>query len=119
MFINLSNHPSNGWSKAQIEEAIKYGNIKDIDFPIVPPQATSKEIDNLVTQYFELVVKQNPKAVMLQGEFTFSFRLIVKLKQIGIKVVAACSDRVTHEYVDEAGVTRKNSEFRFIQFREY
>lgn len=33
MFINLTNHPSDKWSKEQLEAARKYGEVVELVFP--------------------------------------------------------------------------------------
>lgn len=60
-----------------------------------------------------------PDAVMCQGEFTLTYALVKAMKECGITVVAACSQRCTEETTDENGNTVKKAVFRFVQFREY
>lgn len=55
-----------------------------------------------------------PRAVLCQGEFCLAYQVITKLRKKGIKVLAACSERI----VREAG-QRKEVQFVFRQFREY
>ena len=112
MFINLSNHTSTRWSEAQKEAARQYGEIVDMPFPAVSPHISSEEYFNKIQQYSDVVV-------MVQGEFIFTYRMIVLLKKHGIRVVAAQSDRRTIEFVDENKNTRRESEFEFIKFMEY
>lgn len=42
VFINFSNHPSNIWSKKQLEETRQYGEIIDIHFPNIEPYLNKK-----------------------------------------------------------------------------
>ncbi len=44
-FINLTNHPSTKWGADQLAAAKKYGNIVDIPFPAVDPEASSDTND--------------------------------------------------------------------------
>lgn len=118
-FINLSNHSSDNWSAPQIGAAKKYGEIIDISFPQIPPTADSLEIDRLVNEYLEILSKHEIGAVMLQGEFVFTYRLVKVLKERGITVVCACSERRVQESTDSEGRTQRISVFEFIQFREY
>ena len=118
MFINFSNHGSGEWSKAQINEALKYGRIVDMHFPEVPADATSDYIKETASQYTNLILSKAPKAVMCQGEFTLTYSIVSALKPHGITVLAACSDRVVEEKT-ENGITTKNIVFEFVQFREY
>ena len=119
MFINLSNHTSENWGEFQKKEAIKYGDIIDMPFPAISPYLSSEELDVIVNEYYEKVSKYNSPVVMLQGEFIFTFRLVTKLKNAGIKVVAGRSERVVKETVNENGTAIKRSEFNFVGFMEY
>lgn len=119
VFINLSNHGSEKWSAAQRQAAEEYGSIADIPFPAVPSGADSAEIDRLVSEYLDRLSKYDIAAVMLQGEFVFTYRLVTKLKERGITVLSACSERRSKEYTDAEGRTQRVSEFEFVQFREY
>ena len=58
-------------------------------------------------------------AVMLQGEMTFTFRLVTRLKAAGILCLAACSERKVEECVSDSGEVRKVVLFEFAGFREY
>ena len=82
MFINLSNHPALKWSKEQSAAAAEYGDIVDIPFPSVPAEADEAEVNALAETYAEKVsAMSTPEqcVVMVQGEFTCSFRIIEKL----------------------------------------
>lgn len=118
-FINLSNHASQQWSEPQRTAAEKYGVISDMPFPAVPPDADSAELDRLVSEYLEKLSQYDIGAVMLQGEFVFTYRLVTKLKERGITVLSACSERRVTEQTDAEGRTHRVSEFEFVQFREY
>ena len=58
-------------------------------------------------------------AVMLQGEMTFTFRLVTRLKAAGILCLAACSERKVEECISDNGDARKIVVFEFAGFREY
>ena len=113
-FINLSNHPSNKWDKKQYDAANAYGTVIDLPFPSVPATADEENIQSLVEEYIKTIQKYDNPVVMCQGEFTFSFMMINKLIDMGIKVVASCTERNTIE-IDN----KKISEFEFVRFREY
>jgi hypothetical protein len=118
IFINFSNHPSKLWSKEQYTAASEYGDIIDIQFPLIPTGATPGEIAKLARQYIKTVIKHNPKIVMCQGEFTFVFSVVTGLLSSGIPVVAACTERRVKEDIKD-GKIQKTSVFEFKQFREY
>ena len=123
ILINYSNHPSEYWSKEQKDAAAKnYGTVIDVPFPSVPSAAGSEEVNNLTEFYFrelQVLIKalnaESSTVVHLMGEFTFSFALLCKLKNSGVKVIASTSERVTSINSDGS----KQSYFKFIRFREY
>lgn len=118
-FVNCSNHPSSGWPRRQIIEASRYGKIVDIPFPNVDWKMDDREIEELADQVTEKILKQNPNAVMCMGEFALCFKIVQKLKEHGIRVLATCSERKSVEYIGEDGVVKKESIFQFNGFREY
>ena len=46
-------------------------------------------------------------------------RGLQQLKEAGITVLSACSERVAKEIVEEDGSIRRESSFRFVRFRKY
>jgi len=119
MFLNISNHSSCNWSKEQLQEANTFGEIVDYPFPAVNATATESEIDELSDKIIDDVRIMKPDVVMCQGEFTLTYSLVKKLKDSGIKVVAACSERLAEEQFMSDGTVKKLSNFKFVQFREY
>lgn len=118
-FINVSNHPSEKWSPEQKAAAEQYGQVIDMNFPAVDPNGSEEYIDRLASDYFEKIRAYDHPVVMVQGEFTFSFALVTKLKAAGYTVLAACSERRVIESTDADGNTEKRSVFAFVQFRKY
>ena len=119
IFINLSNHSSDKWGAAQLKAAEVYGSIADLPFPQIDSKADSLEIDGLVSKYLDIILEKEAAAIMLQGEFVFTYRLVKALKEHGIKVLSACSERKVIEHTDNEGRTQRESIFEFVQFREY
>lgn len=122
MLINLSNHPSKNWSDEQLKFSIQnYGEIIDIQFPVINPTFSEDEINLLAEEYSktisEIISKSLDKmdAVHLMGEFSFTYSLINLLKEKGIKVICSTTERNTR--TDNEG--KKISEFKFVRFREY
>ena len=113
-FINFTNHPSTDWCQEQLEAALTYGEIIDVPFPNVPPTFTAQELTQLGAEYVHNIIKYSPAAVLCQGEFSLAYDVICRLKQQGVKVLAACSERNTVMVGNE-----KRSIFSFVQFREY
>ncbi len=119
MFINISNHPSETWGDSQKEAAHRYGEITDIPFPEIHAQNTEADIEKMAETYVEEVKKYEPEAVMIQGESVFTFRLVRKLKILGVKCVSACSERTALTEIQADGTCKNSSIFRFVKFLEY
>lgn len=119
IFINHTNHPSARWSAEQIAASRAYGQIADVPFPAVDAEATAEEVRELVRAQAEKIMEMEPAAVLCQGEFNYTFALVERLKRLGVKVVAATSERTVLEETMSDGSTRQVSTFKFVQFREY
>ena len=115
------------WGEKQKTEAEKYGLIasvssnvaeRSLPFPAVSAHADRKAVQDLAEHYAAMILEKQPECVMCQGEFCLSYHVIERLKKAGVRVVAACSERVVEEVYGKTG-TEKKSVFQFIQFREY
>ena len=118
IFINLSNHPSDQWSKEQLEAAKAYGEVVDLPFPAVEPHASEGDIDALAVEYVAKVLDMSKGAtpvVHLMGEMNFTYRLVSRLTQQGITCLASTTERIVRQLPDGT----RNSTFRFVQFRRY
>lgn len=119
MLINLSNHPLDEWDEKQKKEAASlYGEVIDIPFPAVPPQADPLEIDKMTDEYLQkiqTVAQNNEVVVHIMGEMTFCYALIQKLQKHNIKCVASTTERNVHYLPTGERVV----DFNFIQFRAY
>lgn len=120
MLINLTNHPFSQWSDKQRNEALRmFGEITDIPFPRIFPEAGTGEIVYVVDEYVEKILKlgmQNTSiTVHIMGEHTFCYNLIRKLLAKGIPCVASTSQRM----VEETASHEKMVRFDFVRFREY
>lgn len=116
-FINFSNHPSCHWGRMQVKAAVQYGVIEDYPFPLVPPEMSAGDVYRLANEYVEQLLKAYGAeiTVHVMGEMTFSFMVVTRLKELGIKCVASTTERkVTY---DSDGV--KQTVFSFVKFREY
>lgn len=118
-FINYTNHPSANWSEAQRQAAQLYGDIIDMDFPEIEPHWDEEQVASLACQQAEKIIAKKPVAVLVQGEFTFSYMLISLLLQADIKVLSACSQRCTESVINEKQETIRRSVFKFVRFRQY
>jgi len=118
-FVNFTNHPSDLWGECQREQAEIYGEVVDIPFPQVFPNADEREIINLARLYAEKISKTNPAAVLCQGEYSLCFAVSNLLIDKGIIVLFACSKRQTNEKTTSEGRTQKASQYEFVRFRQY
>lgn len=119
IFINHTNHPSERWSAEQSSAAKAYGEILDMPFPAINPSATTEEVGEFVEENLERILEHEPAAVLCQGEFNYTFALVERLKNFGVKVLAATTERVAVNEILPDGSGRQVSTFRFVQFREY
>lgn len=118
LLINLSNHPATAWGEAQKAAAEQYGEVMDMAFPQVAPNATEEDIDTLAAEYVSKITelaKGHEVTVHIMGEMTLTYRIISELKHRGIRCVASTTERIVS--TDEQG--NKVSTFRFNQFRKY
>lgn len=116
MLLNLSNHPSIQWPKNQESLAIeKYSIVEDLPFPQIDPKLSGDDLDQQVEEYETIIRKIDPDAVHIMGEMTFTFRLVSRLKDIGIPCVASTTEREVR--IDAHG--KKISSFIFVRFRDY
>ena len=93
VIINFTNHPSSQWSPEQIKAAQEFGEIQDLPFPQISPSADRKEVIDIAQMYVQEILQQKPEAVICQGEFTLAYSITKRLRDEGIPVLAACSDR--------------------------
>ena len=116
--INFSNHPSEYWGQKQLEAAQEYGEIKDIPFPVVCPDANYNEIQDLANQYVDEILSyasEHHITVHVMGEMTLTFLVVSLLKERGIECIASTTDRNT-EFISD---NKKISDFDFVRFRKY
>lgn len=116
MFINLTNHPSSGWSEEQLKAAQEYGEVIDLTFPNIEPHFTSKDIHELADTTVKGIMELDEQPVVhVMGEMTFTYAIVFRLKAKGITCVASTTERIVKMMPDG----KKISEFKFVQFREY
>lgn len=118
MFLNISNHPTSHWSAEQVNAAKEYGEIVDIEFPIIGAQSTASEVTSLADQFAsDIETKYNPATdvIHVMGEMTFTYALVKRLREAGFRCVASTTERVKQQLPDGSFI----SEFRFQSFRDY
>jgi len=117
-FVNFSNHPTTKWGKKQLVAALQYGEVVDLPFPVVAPDAESQELQTLAQNCVQKILSMGDTqklTVHIMGEMTFTFMVVTRLKELGIRCVASTTERKTT--YNENGT--KLSEFSFVKFREY
>ena len=118
MLVNFSNHPSRYWGDRQREASCCYGDIIDLPFPVVAPNSSYDQLQDLTHQWVQKILELSDIhdiTVHIMGEMTFTFMVVEKLKELGIKCVASTTERKVTYTSD--GV--KQTEFQFVKFREY
>ena len=119
IFVNCTNHPSASWPEPQRAAAMEYGSIIDVAFPEVDPELSDDRLEALADETFRRIMECAPAAVMCMGEFVVCYRIIQKLKEREIPVLASCSQRQSVERRQEDGSVHKESVFVFRGFRKY
>ena len=119
IFINHTNHKSNQWSAEQVAAAESYGKIIDLPFPEVPPNFTTEEVQKMVYEKVQEILKLSPAAVLCQGEYSYTVAMVELLKKNKIPVMAATSERIVSEVTEADSSTKRVSLFRFVRFRAY
>ena len=117
LFINLSNHPSCDWDSEQLQEASEYGQVIDIPFPKVSPEADEMEIEKIANPIINQILdysQENLVKVHVMGEMTLTFCVVSQLKARGITCVASTTSRNVTMDSD-----KKISKFSFTRFRQY
>ena len=117
LFLNLSNHPSSAWSNEQLEAARQYGEVEDMEFPTIGPDADEGAIEALAEKYEKRIMtlaKDKHLTVHIMGEMTFTYSLVERLKRKGIDCVASTTNRQVEERDGQ-----KLSTFQFVRFRNY
>lgn len=106
------------WGEKQKEYSKVYGELVDIPFPNISPAADEDSVKKLSLDYFMKIQDLKPSAVLLQGEFGFTFSLATLLKESNIKVVYATSKRIVNEERINDHI-KKEVIFEFERYREY
>lgn len=119
VFVNFSNHPSELWGDDQKKAAEKYGDIIDVQFPLLGADLSENEIKKIGDECITQIMKHKPDVVMCQGEFTLTFYVVCELLKKNITCVSACTKRDSTEIRLEDGTVCKESFFVFERFRSY
>ena len=119
LLINLSNHPYSTWCESQKVAASVYGDVVDVPFPNIDESNDMDYINVLADQYFQEIqskVINKDVTVHLMGELTFTFALLKRLQEKGIRCIASTSKRIVKEKVPGK---KEEVIFAFKRSREY
>ena len=95
-----------------------YGEIEDMTFPAIPPEAGEIEITDLAEEYVARIeerAEMQDVTVHIMGEMTFCYAVITRLQPLGISCIAS----TTRRQITEAADGVKEVHFDFETFREY
>ena len=118
LFVNFSNHPSKYWDNKQRDASQNYGELFDMPFPQIDPNASDEDLQMLAQNCVNKIASLGDSksiTVHIMGEMTFAYMVVTRLKEMGIKCIASTTERKT-TYNDDG---TKLSEFSFVRFREY
>jgi len=124
-FLNLSNHPVACWSPAQLVAARALGLGEPADLPggmpLVPAAAGEREVARLAEELLERLgeAKVELGGACVSGEFTLTATLLRLLQRCGVRCFAATTERQVRERIEADGSVKRESEFRFVRWREY
>ena len=125
IFINLSNHPTSGWTPEQINAALEMTNnapLIDIQFPSIDPEMTTIEVHQLAHEIFNkicnLITEYDADQIILHvmGEMCFTYN-IINLCKYNDNIICIASTTKRNVIEDKNGI--KKSVFEFVQFRQY
>lgn len=119
MLVNLSNTVYGEWLQDQQDAATeKYGKIVDVPFPNISPDWSTKEVKSEAKKYCEIILgiiemsEDKKNAVIINGELSFTFMLMNRLKKEEIPVVVPTFMLKTKG--EEEPVTKQ----KFLMFRK-
>ena len=120
LLINHTNHLSDSWPLAEQQAAAAaYGRVVDLPAPVIAADCSEDQIEALAEAYVERILEWQPAAVLCQGEYCYTYAVVHRLRDAGITVLAACSERMVEERQEADGSVRRVSRFCFTRFRRY
>ena len=116
ILLNFSNKHTSTWSNSQLKLAKKqFGELVNLDLPVIKPTMSKDEIQMIATGYIEKIFMINPKAVHILGEGSF----IVVIVQLLISFGIPCVESTFERNVGISKTSEKEVKYTFYQFREY
>ena len=114
LLVNISNHPSSGWSEEQKEG---WESIIDIPFPSIHYDSNFDAIANSIYDQIRHRYHRTPMdcTVMVQGQHVATFAIVATLLACGFKVISAYTKRISTDNPDGT----KTSKFVFGGYQNY
>ena len=129
MLINNTNREHTTWGEDQLEASKDFGEIVDMIMPGIPAEADEAEADRIAGLVVRRILRRlgrekagtgnEQDAVICQGDFTLVYRVVTRLKEAGVTVVAPTFQRVTKPTLRPDGTTVPGYSFRFERYRQY
>ena len=129
MLINNTNREHTTWGEDQLEASKDFGEIVDMIMPGIPAEADEAEADRIAGLVVRRILRRlgrekagtgtEQDAVICQGDFTLVYRVVTRLKEAGVTVVAPSFQRVTKPTLRPDGTTVPGYSFRFERYRQY
>jgi hypothetical protein len=129
MLINNTNREHTTWGEDQLEASKDFGEIVDMIMPGIPAEADEAEADRIAGLVVRRILRRlgrenagtgnEQDAVICQGDFTLVYRVVTRLKEARVTVVAPTFQRVTKPTLRPDGTTVPGYSFRFERYRQY
>ena len=147
MLINVTGRAHNQWGKKQLQAAEGYGEILDFPMPAVAASASEEDVDHIAALIVRRILRTlgmeersvseteasrdggsedgvseeelSGHLILCQGDFTLVYRVVVALKERGLRVASPTYERVTKPTLKPDGTTVPGYSFEFVKFRAY
>ena len=142
MLINVTGRAHNQWGKKQLQAAEGYGEILDFPMPAVAASASEEDVDHIAALIVRRILRTlgmeersvseteasrdgvseeelSGHLILCQGDFTLVYRVVVALKEKGLRVASPTYERVTKPTLKPDGTTVPGYSFEFVKFRAY
>jgi hypothetical protein len=119
--LNISNHPSSGWTDKQIMAARRdYRAIIDFSFPNVDPELDEEGVRQLAEKtifdiLWHLPERSEALVAHVMGEMSLVYQMVNLLESKNITCICSTTKRI----VEVLPNGQKLSKFEFVRFRPY
>ena len=117
-FLNISNHPVEGWSASQREAALALApdaDLLDVGFPTLDPEWSRVKVKVKAVEIIDdLDPRPGARAVVAGEDPIMCFYLVRELQARGVTCYSATTKRISETVEGE-----KRSHFSFVRFRAW